>query len=389
MSYSSNLTEIDTNQKVGSTISDIAAFLIPIGGEEKVAAGVIEGPVDLAIPGSESSTRVVKMVSENTGDHFTNEAEAQSVADKMKEKSWVQDNCGICGNSPAPLSSLISMKRLNRRVKSMASCCRLPTIPEGHPGPIDVEIGAKEDPIPEPKRRTQIGEASLVPAPELPARNLKSISDRYALLSDLNRLSTGLITWSPELAGVMGSDELFSTLREAFTDTSSPLYRAMDVRMRDSGFRIQSCSSDWIASNDPVLKPLQDWSKAALKQGTDTVVDLQGWGAEERVQLNGNINFFYTGPHRKALKGIDRRGFHVDEGYMQFGIADVPGLVIANSVRKTASRVPVAKNGFHLLKAQFWNHFHKFSGTAGEPTWHAVFGPEMAEQGRVSIVMSI
>lgn len=375
---------IDSNQKVGSTISDIATFLIPVGGDEKVAAAVVEGPVDLVIPGSESSTRIVKMVDKNIGDHFTNKAEAQSVANKMEEEAWVKENCGICGDSPVPLSNLISKKkRFNRRGNSMATCCRVPHVIEGEEAAINTDV--RYDNYVDPIEYYQIREGNLVPAPELITRNIELASDRKALWNDLASLSTGLITWSPELTRVMGSDELLSTLREVFTESSSPLHRALSIRAVDDGFRFQSSSMRWLYSRDPVLKPLQDWANAAIKQGKDTVLGLKGWDETTRIQLKGEVHFFYTPPNEKALVGTDFRQFHLEAGHMEFSVADVPGLVIINQAKNTASRVPVAKNAFHLLQSAAWDFFPPKGGVS----YYSEFGPEMAEKGRVSVFVRI
>lgn len=391
--------ESDTNQKIGSTISDLAAFLIPIGAEEKAAVGAteaLEGAVDLAIPGSESTTRVVKMISENTGDHFANEAEAKSVAEKMKEKSWVKENCGICGNSPALLGNLIAKRRrrdgysLVRRGNVMASCCRLPPVKELE-GAAATEVDASKEPksVYDPARYKHIQEADLVAPPVLQSRNVQLANDVKALSHDLDTISTGLVSWSPELTRTMGSDELLSTLRKVFTGKpSNPIAQGLKLYPIDGGYRRTSNSIYWIHSENDALKPLQDWVNAAAKDCVNTVANLKGW-TEERAYLKGKVDFFYTEPGDKALEGYDARGFHFDNGIMQFAVADVPGLIVADTASKTASRVPIAKNAFHLLKARKWSEEALLARSPKGPTWHSVFGPEMAKEGRVSVIVSV
>lgn len=397
---------LGTNQKIGSTISDLAAFLIPVGAEEKVAAGagdVLKGTaVDLAIPGSESTTRIVKMVGENTGEHFANEKEAQTVADHIKQKSWVQENCGICGNSPAPFINLVSKKirrgfnnRLGRRGDNMASCCRLPSVATGADDQAATikkageEVNEESDTY-NPKAYKQIGEADLVQAPKLVARNIRMADDIKALSNDLDTLSTGLLSWTPELTKVMSSDELLSLLRKIFTaNQEDPLYKAFRITEREPGLRMTSFSNDWIMSKNPILRPLQAWVKAAVTDARDTVASLKNMHEDNKNFFKGTVEFFYTAPSEKAITGTDPRGFHIDDGQMQFGIADVPGLIVANSASRTASRLPLAKNAFHLLKGQDWNFEALVQQKPQGPTWHSVFGPEIAKEGRVSIVMSV
>ena len=74
---------------------------------------------------------------------------------------------------------------------------------------------------------------------------------------------------------------------------------------------------------------------------------------------------------------------------MQFGVADVPGLIIRNTAQGTASRVPLAKDAFQLIKANLWDLQAWFQDLPQGPTWHSVFGPEMASEGRVSMIMSV
>lgn len=393
-----------TNQKVGSTISDLAAFLIPVGEEEKAAAGasdILKGAVDLAIPGSESTARIVKMVGKNTGDHFASEAEAQAVAKKMKEKSWVKDNCGICGNSPVPLNNLISKKlrrrdnySLNRRGNTMASCCRLPLVTESEETP----IAEGYDPLEsnqfymasKPREFKLIKEAELVSPPILIMRNKQIANDIKLLSHDLNTLSTGLIKWSPEVTNAMGSDELLSTLRKVFTQRyeNRKGFEYSYIGTVDDGERLRIKYWENFKS-DPELKPIYDWIKAAEGDAIDTIAQLKGLNPEDKSHLGSETEIFYTKPGEKALEGFDVRGWHIDGGIMQFGIADVPGLIVGNSISKKGSRLPVAKDAWHLLKAFSWDQEATLQRLPEGPTWHTVFGPEMAKEGRVSVLITI
>lgn len=74
---------------------------------------------------------------------------------------------------------------------------------------------------------------------------------------------------------------------------------------------------------------------------------------------------------------------------MEFGPADAPGLVVANTAAKTVPRVPVAKNTFQLMKGEYWNKPALVKKLPQGATWHADFGPQMARKGRMSVVVSI
>ncbi|MDI1490460.1 MAG: hypothetical protein OHK93_001663 [Ramalina farinacea] len=59
----------DPDQKVGATISDLAAFMVPVGPEADAATEITEGAVDLAIPGSEEGIRILKQAGKESFAH--------------------------------------------------------------------------------------------------------------------------------------------------------------------------------------------------------------------------------------------------------------------------------------------------------------------------------
>ncbi|KAL8866216.1 MAG: hypothetical protein Q9198_008986, partial [Flavoplaca austrocitrina] len=90
---------IEPDEQIGATISDIAALLIPIGGEEEAGVKAAQA-VDLVIPGSEASTTVMKLpgaigeaVSTREAEHFADDAEALQVRENMKDEEWAKANC--------------------------------------------------------------------------------------------------------------------------------------------------------------------------------------------------------------------------------------------------------------------------------------------------------
>ena len=391
-------------------------MLIPVAIGEAAGAKAAQGAVDLAIPGSEGTTRIMKLAGneDSVAQHFTNELEAQSVADSMQDPDWVETNCDLCG-LPLSTNAIITRKsrrpirpQLHSRGNLMTTCCRVPaTIMESSlnidtisdatgEGQSVADVTSEQshqsesveeaEPIYDPREyNNQISEAALVPAPAYEVRDVSIADDVQGLHNDLNELSTGLVTWSPMLQGVTSSDEVLSVLRNVFTGPATdPLYQSMEIMERDNGLRLTTLSRLWISKSDPVLKPLQNFVNAAVQDGIDVVGKLQKLDVKN---LAGDIHFFHIGPTKKALTGVDPRGFHVNPGTIQFIMADTPGLVIKNSATGTASRAPLVKNAFQLVKGSSWN-LEAYTLPDG-PTWHSVFGPEVAEKGRVSMAMVI
>ncbi|KAL8637091.1 MAG: hypothetical protein Q9226_009161, partial [Calogaya cf. arnoldii] len=398
-----NITHmLESTEQVGATISDLAAFLIPVGGEETVGAKAAQEAVELAIPGSEATTRVMKFPTGKEGmveaEYFTN-GEALATRESMKDENWAKANCHIC-RPPAPrgVTSARSLRghsksRLVPRGNILTSCCRVPkTLPEVGQGPDTLPDGGQDyeeswdsesiqsEPGHDPDQYNYIKEDMLKPPTDYLIRDLNNVQ---AIQKDLDTLSTSVISWSPNLQAAMDSTQLMKTLRTVFEGPdTNPLYRALNIYERDGKFRMQSRSNDWIASTDPVLAPLQKWANEAFKQGKATVGKLKGLTPEETNAYTGELEIFYTAPSDEARTGVDPRGFHYDHGTMQFASSDTPGLVLLNYAQKTAERVKVVPNTFHLMKALSWDIEAFLAGGVNGPTWHSVFGPEMAERGR-------
>ena len=390
-------------------------MLIPVGIGEAASAKAAQGAVDLAIPGSEETTRIMKLAGDedSVAQHFTNDVEAQSVADSMRDPEWIDDNCNLC-ELPLSTNAVINRKsrrsirpQLQSRGNIMTACCRVPSTimestvaidtisdptEEGQSAVTSVQSQESEtveeaEPVYDPREYNQISEAALVPAPAYEVRDVSIADDVQGLRNDLDGLSTGLMTWSRTLQEVASSDEVLSTLRDVFTGPATdPLYRSLEILERDNGLRLTTLSRLWISKPDPLLKPFQKFVNTAVQDATDAVAKLQKLDVKTLV---GDIHFFHIGPTKKALTGVDPRGFHVNPGKMQFVAADTPGLVIKNSVTGTASRVPLVKNTFQLIKGTKWDLEAYTQGLPDGPTWHSVFGPEIAEKGRVSMVMII
>ena len=79
----------DPDHKVGPTISDLAAFMVPVGPEAEAEIEITERAIDLAIPGSVEGTRILKQAGEGSfAPHFADEDEAKRVADSLKSEEW-------------------------------------------------------------------------------------------------------------------------------------------------------------------------------------------------------------------------------------------------------------------------------------------------------------
>ncbi|KAL8997831.1 MAG: hypothetical protein Q9169_003004 [Polycauliona sp. 2 TL-2023] len=405
----------DPDQKIGATISQIAPLLVPVGAEEEIVTDAETAAFDLVIPGSEDTTRVLKNVG-NSGEHFATEEEARAVAKSMEDEQWVKENCIVCGPSAPSGGGAINF-RLRRRGNIVSSCCSLPkTLPPvtahgDFDTPFDDSDGATtgivDDASAAPGQEAKAGashsqalydpidynavkEADLVPAPSYIPRDPRIAANIPLIAEDLNELNTALLTWSDELTGTMSSTDIFATFRQVFTaPKDNALARALNVKARDGNLRLTSFSNDWIMSSNPILAPLQDFVNTAVTEALDTVAALKGWTPQQMADLNGNIEFFYTPPSAEAAAGVDPRGFHIDAGLMGFAAADTPGLIIRGEKLGTASRVPVVPNTFQVIKAIYWDIDAWTGGKPNGPTYHSVFGPEMAERGRVSMVMAV
>lgn len=73
------------------------------------------------------------------------------------------------------------------------------------------------------------------------------------------------------------------------------------IKSRDGGSKISSYSWSWIDSVDPELEDLQDWVKAAVKEGIDTVSRLQSFSAAQEAELEGHVELSYTAPGDKTF----------------------------------------------------------------------------------------
>lgn len=227
----------------------------------------------------------------------------------------------------------------------------------------------------------------MVPAPEFTARDMERPEDIRLLSNDLTTQSTGLAKWSPKLTKIMSSDDLLSRLRRMFASTAPNTERRISFTADSSGLFSGGGSNNGLTREiRPECLPFKQWAQAAQKESIETVADLQGWTADKKARLTSSIEFAYTSPSYKPHPFDDQWGRYQPPGFMQFTMADVPGLVVENTASKTASRVPVAKNAWNVLKG---SPRRKIPQMPEGPSWVSEFGPEMAKQGRVSVTITV
>ena len=420
-------TAKDADQKVGATISDLAAFMVPVGPEAEAGVQITEGAVDLAIPGSEEGTRILEQAGEGSiAQHFADESEAKRVADSLKNEGWAAENCGPCKFSQVVPEGYVAtlrvkprkLKSIQRRGNILGSCCNVPGA-----GVVESDFGDFDSPfkdvlfpdseasadvdggdsageyestavdrlsIYEPESYKTRGESALTPSRGYTSLDTSEASFAEDVQKTLDESSSAVVDWSPQMKAIMSSDDFFSQWRSIFSGSpDDPLYKALKIEQRDGKLRMISFSPRWKRVTDPALKPFQDLTSAALEHGKNIVASVKGLDADQISRLQGSVEYFWTAPSPEALKGVDPRGLHVDVGLMQFGASDTEGLIVQNFHSGELSRVPVAKDAFQCLKAINWDFEAFINEAANGPTAHTVFDPEMAEKGRVSMIMTI
>ncbi|KAG8526437.1 uncharacterized protein KY384_000030 [Bacidia gigantensis] len=409
----------DPNQKVGKTISDVAGLFAPVGVEAEAGAAA-KAEFDLAIYGSEDTTRIAKAVdSPGTGaTHFASQQEAEAVAEKLQDPSWPKANCRTCATASTGDFSLGKTparrrRRLSRRAGTTFSfCCRVPPMPEiGTDTSTLLEQATEDSYTPDPgsidpkdvppsqsraiydtsKPIKYIPETDLVKPPALLAHDLEADGAEAAqgLKTDLSSYDVGLIPFSKaaQSTGMGSAKDMFATLRKAFTSgPGDALYDGMRVTQKDGTDRLVASSFNFAPSAD-VVKPLRAFADAALEDGKAAISAL----IPDRFtsdNLLGQVEFFWIPPSEKAGQGVDVRGLHFDGGIMQFAAADREGLVVMSSRTGEASRMPLADEGgvesWACMKASGYGIL-----TGEQVTLHAVYGPDIVRDGRVSVVVSI
>lgn len=408
------------NEKLGATIADLAALLVPVGAEEKAASAAASGAMDLAIPGAEDSTRIYKKVAgNNVAQHFADDKEAKLVSTKLQDAKFEADSCFLC---EAPLiAGAAVVRRSDGRIagesevdrrgtavsKAFAACCSVPAhgvlpptteieAPSLHSFADATGLTNDLDPLEPDIAPIVYGnpkylEADLVPPPAFGVYDTNVAGSSALVQAEMSELSTSVVKWSPEMIEAFPSDKIFAAFRSVFEGPrDGALYKALKIHDRDGALRTMSWSRDWVDSADSILKPYQDFARAAFQHAIDVTAKLKGIApAVAKENYRGGIEFFYTAPSESARLGTDKRAFHLDGGMISYGLADTPGLIIENTAKQTASRMPVTPNTLAVIKNAYWDVPGMLKDERLAGTLHAVYGPEMAQQGRVSMVIEL
>lgn len=402
------------SQKVGATLADVGSLFVPIGAEGetgKLAAGTA---YDLAIPGTEDAGRIYTYEADGkTARHFVSESEAQAVGDNLEDESWTGQQCASCGAPSVKSSSTVRRQRrsqLSRRVEEEPGlCCH---VPEGTPavadatetittGSTDWDSDASELYSEDPNRL--IGERELVTPPDLRLWE-DVVADRAGILADLERTyTTSTVAWDPTVVAafppqpprVSASQEVFHLLRDAFEGNSDELAEfrnefPINREDVDAPGRSEVNSDKFInmQTTEPNMLKLQAFVKATTEQALTIAKVLKGVTDEQvSATLKSEIDFYYLPPGEENIATLDVRGQHVDAGVLQLGAADQPGLVLATGYTYGFDhyRVPIIPNGWYILPCT------EFDGDSrwGAGVLHTVFGPEIMQHGRVSMIVNV
>lgn len=213
------------------------------------------------------------------------------------------------------------------------------------------------------------------------------IASSQDILNDLDRTDTAVLQWSPDVLKQYSSKDVFKLLRRIFKPTTgedkalNKILRARNVfNAKRIGFNSLTWSS--LPNDNAELNRLKAFADAIQEQAKQTTKVLRGLSDDEAAELTSNTDFYYI-PEGEGLTNPDPRGSHRDGGMLQLGAADQPGLIIEQG--DTLTRVPNVDNGWHLIKCSDWTERKVMVGA----TRHTVFGPEIVQYGRVSMIVNV
>ena len=254
--------------------------MVPVGPEAEAGIEITEGAVDLAIPGSEEGTRILKQAGDGSfAQHFADEDEAKRVADSLKSEEWQAENCGPCKFLQVVLQSVVAnsklksrrLRSIQRRGNAFGSCCNVPSaavlesefgdfdspfeddlFPNSEASPDvagddnagDESTGVDRTLIHEPKNYNTIDESALSPSRDFPSLDISQISFGQDIQKTLDESSTAVVDWSPKMKAIISSDDFFSQWRSIFScSPDDPLYKALKIEQRDGNLRMISSGS--------------------------------------------------------------------------------------------------------------------------------------------------
>ena len=356
--------------------------------------------MDLVIEGSEDTTRILKRTGPGKFDHFTNTDEALPVKRKLEDPAWAKENCffkqpvisrGAVGGIPS-LGRRAGPTGPNIYCNLVKDLENLSLEQQAEDARTIEEEGADLDGYESVEENTveffsdlDLVESDLTPPPVIATRPL---SDKDGILQDLLQESTAQIPWSEDLARTYNSDDMLASLRKILENPDDPLYSKMKAT-EDEG-RTHRPYIDLTQLEDaPELKIYRDFTAQVVKDLKEADKALNKVTAAEVEGADPLVMAYYYKAGEEGLSAPYH--FHFDPFDIGLSVSDTEGLVIGNSAKFTSSRLPVAKNAWQLIKGEGWEEYHIVGKTYRNvaETWHAIFGPEQAARGRMSIVASL
>ena len=399
-------------QQQGADISDVAGLLIPVVGEEAATANAAADTIDLAIPGTEDSTRIVKLGPDGLtqGVHFASVDEATELSQTLETETFDSLGCKIC-TSPSLATTGRFRRGMFRRGQAFSMCCPItsastagnsganvaaeaevdtlidsPDAVEMQDLPADSSSGA----LPQGVTTEAAGTDSYFPDLQVltsaPVRSSGSLSE---IISDLNLQGTGALGYSPALQAIADSNTILTDLAGFIQGGDQNLIT--ELGFKQSSQRWESdLGNSWLQSTDPRLATLQKWTKQVLQDLTaasDTILQadtasssLLGSGYKWRAQAN--LYYVQEGVSQaNAYNAAQILNYHVDDAYLSYSTSNVNGLsVLIEGQPRTPVLAPVIDNGFYLLKG---------AQGRGPKTIHAVGSAEALAKSRASIVVEV
>lgn len=363
---------------------------------------------DLVKPGAEDAGRIYKQVgTKGEAAHFASEEEALQVKQNLENESWIDENC-----VPAiPPVDAGATSRIRRRYQpscrgiAASVACKSPGAQEavsaGYTTLPDFEVAdpnnaaqleeARMDQFEfyDPKQYTgdYIPEKALFVGPRFSTYEHPVQNKRY-ILSDLRDYGTAVLAWSPDVTDALSSADAFKILKGVFTPTTAEEKAASELLEVGGETRKSFWGSSWrtAQTDNESVKALQRFTDGIETQCKQTVQMLKGWSTTDPdfQKLAVDVDYYYTPPTELAVANPARRGVRVRGGIMQMTASNTPGLVVEYWLEDdlpTYVRLKTVEKAWHLLKGL------RFTGPANADlaTHYTVFGPEMAQNGRITI----
>lgn len=420
------LNPTNEKQQQGADISDIAGLLVPVVGEEALAADAAAEAVDLAVPGVEDATRVLKLEGSATeGTHFASVQEAEQVSGNLGKKGWSSANCKIC--SSGGLTRRMSQSRyagtlIKPRGAAFSMCCPIgegkgitkggdagsPVADEASNAAGDA-AGAQDAEIPEPdsqevsKQPANSGSSGLpngvTAEPEgtnpffpdlkvissIPVRSYEG--EIQTVINDLSTQNTAALGYSQRAQAISDSKSIMTEIGDIVNSEDPALRDVLGFESDRATNRWQTDSTKgWLQSSEPRLEKLRQWCNQVtedLTSASDQIMakDPGMAGSINTERWFPSIHLYYTKAGTKLSPGTRGGilGFHTDVPYLSYSTSDVSGLTVALGPEETKLLTPVVDNGFYLLKGR----------QTGSATLHAVGSAEALEKGRAAIIVEL